>query len=282
MQQIAPNVYVKSFYPGVNAGFICTAGGTVAVDAPPLPDDARAWREQIERVAGAPIRWTILTDHHPDRLLGVGWLGAPVIAGRGTLRRLQQEPEDLWRTATGELLQRRPDAKSLEAARLVLPRLAVDGRMTLYDEGGIIVESIAGAAPGSIWVRLPDREVVFVGDTVVVGSHPFLAASPDTRAWLKTLVEMRRARFPAQLIVPGRGPACDKDGTRPLSDYIQVARRRIRSVHTAGGGRGDLIGLLVEFMAMFPVPEQEQEWVQQRVRTGLEHVYEQMRPEQEE
>ncbi|HIE39495.1 MAG TPA: MBL fold metallo-hydrolase [Anaerolineales bacterium] len=282
MEEIAPGVYVSSFYPGINVGLIVTDGGPIMVDSPPLPDDARAWRERAEEVAGGPIRYVVLTDHHPDRLIGAGWPGAPVVAGRGAFRRLREGGESLWRAVVEEWVRRRPGAEGLADARPVLPEVIVAGRVSLHGSVPVVVESVPGAAPGSVWVRLPEQEVLFAGDTVVVGAHPFLAEAPDTRAWLETLVDLRRPWFPARLIVPGRGPVCDKEATRDLSAYIQRVRRRIRSVHTAGGGRGDLAGLVEEFLSLFPIEEGERERVQRQVRAGLERVFEELRPEEAE
>lgn len=278
MEEVAPRVYAASFYPGINVGFIVTEDGAIAVDAPPLPSDAIEWRATIEQVAGGPIRYLILTDPHPDRLIGTGWMEAPIVAGRQTLQYLLEGGEPLWRAMIEEWAHRRPDVEHVEKARPVLPEILVAGRITLHGSQPVTVESVAGAAPGSVWVRLLAQEVLFTGDTVVVGSHPPLSRAPDTQAWLRTLVELRRARSPAQHIVPGRGPVCDKDATRSMSQYIQQVRRRVRSVHAAGGNRGDLAALVPEFLSFFPIAE-ERERVQRRVRAGLERVYEELRPQ---
>jgi len=280
MEQIAPGIYVSQAYPGINVGFVVTADGAVAVDAPPLPADAIAWRQRILDVTGGPIRCVVLTDDHPDRLIGVGWLGAPVVAGRGTLQRLAEGGESLWRATIEDWLRRRPDAEELERATRVMPEIAVAGAITLHSSTPVVVEAVAGAAPGSVWVRLPEHEVLFTGDAVVVGSHPRLAEAPDTRAWLGTLVELRRARFPARTIVPGRGPVGGKDSSRDVSEYIQLARRRIRSLHNAGAGRGEVAGLTAEFLARFPITgEQDRARITRQVQAGLERVFEELRAE---
>jgi len=280
MEEIAPGVYVSSFYPGINVGFVVTDDGVIAVDTPPLPADAWAWREHVLKATGSPLRYVVLTDHHLDRLIGVGWLGAPVIAGRGTLRRLQEGGESFWRAAIEEWARLRPDVEGLGRVRPVLPEVTVAGRITLHGSPPVVVEAVAGAAPGSVWVWLPRQEVLFAGDTVVVGVHPPLAETPDSGAWLKTLVRLRRARFPARLIVPGRGPVCGKEATRGLSEYIRCVRRRIRSVHTAGGSRGDLSALVAEFLPLFPAEGEERERMQRRIRASLERVYEELQPEE--
>jgi hypothetical protein len=51
MKKIASNIYVSTEYPGVNVGFIVMPEGAVAVDAPTLPRDARAWRRKVLKTA---------------------------------------------------------------------------------------------------------------------------------------------------------------------------------------------------------------------------------------
>lgn len=281
MEQIAPEVYVSTVYPGINVGFIITDAGVVAVDAPPLPSDARAWREHIREVAGDSIRYTILTDHHPDRSLSARLLGAPVIAGRGTYEYLERAQEE--DNLVEEWVESHLDPGSeLEGLELTFPEVGVGERVLIHGSPMIEVERIEGAAPGSVWVLLREEKVLFAGDTLVTGTHPIVSNAPDTRAWLKTLVEIRRSYFPADVLVPGRGGVCDQDETRPLSEYIRVARRRIRSFHTAGTDLSELPELIPELLAMFPFEQSNREQVEQRILSSLEQLYEELRPEEEE
>lgn len=280
VEEIASGVYVSSFYPGINVGLIVTDGGAVAVDAPPLPADAQSWREWILATTGGPIRYVLLTDPHPDRLVGVGWLGAPVIAGGFVFRQLREGGESWWHSLLEEWAQNQPGGVEIEPAPQVLPEIIVNGSVTLHSTVPVVVELVAGATPGSIWVRLPQQAVVFAGDTVVVGRHPLLSAAPDTRAWLETLVELRRSRSPVRLIVPGRGPLARKEDTRELSEYIQRVRRRVRAVRTAGGRRSDLARLVPEFLSLFPVEKSLQERAWREVQAGLERVFEELAQEE--
>ncbi len=279
-KQITPNVTLATFYPGVNVAWIRTERGAIAVDAPPQPSDARSWRESIVQQAGS-IRYVILTDSHLDRLLGAGLLGAPVIAGLATLRRLQEGGEIFWRAAVEEWARRWPGVENLPSPRSFLPQISVNGSITLHESPPVVIESVRGATPGSVWARLPTQRVVLTGDTVVVGDHPLLSEAPDTAEWLRTLVELRRERFPADTVVPGRGAVGNKEITRDMSTYIQLIRRRVRSVHNANGSRGDLVGLVAELLAFFPVPPERREAVQRQVRADLERVFEELRVESE-
>lgn len=284
LHKLTPNVYVTTVYPGINLGLILTDEGPVAVDAPLLPKDARAWRKEIVDLAGRAVHYTIVTDHRPERALGASLLGAPVVAARGTFRIMAKDREAYRQAAIERWASDRPGlAAELERVRVAPPEVAAGGQILLHGTPEVLVEAVAGPAPGSAWVRVAGEErVLFAGDTFTVGVHPFLGEAPDTRAWLETLVYVRRSYFPADILVPGRGPVSEKAATYPLSEYIQLARRRIRSLHAANGGRGDLDALVPELMALFPLPDERQEMVRKRVRAGLEQVYEELRPEEPE
>ena len=272
MDEIGPGIYVDTFDPGINVGFVVAEGGAIAVDAPPLPSDVLAWRETILRVAGGPVRYTILTDHRLDRSLSARLLGAPLVAGRSTRSRLS-EMRDQESEVLKEWAEQRGYELQIEGPPLALPEIAVEGRMTIHGSRSVVVETVAGAAPGSVWVLVPDSSVIFAGDTVVIDNHPLLDEAPDTAAWLQTLTRMRRPYFPAGRIVPGRGPVGTKVDTRPLSDYIRRARRRMRSLVSAGRGPSAVAGLVDEFLPLFPVEPAREREIQDRILRGLEHLY---------
>jgi cyclase len=278
MKEIAPNVYSSTEYPGVNVGFIVTEAGAIAVDAPVLPRDARAWRQQIVDVAGGPVLYVVLTDAHPDRLLSAGLLEVPIVAARAAYDRAVVYTEGFWRGVVEGWGRRYPEAAAdLSNVSIVLPEIMFTDGVTLHKGGmDVTVTQVDGASPGSAWIHLPEQDVLFAGDTVVVGEHPFLQAAPDTKAWLNTLTTLRRERFSETIIVPGRGPLCDQDASRPLSECLALARRRVRSLRASGQGRVDVTVLVAELLPLFPVPEDGREIVQRRIKAGLERLREEL------
>jgi glyoxylase-like metal-dependent hydrolase (beta-lactamase superfamily II) len=278
MKQIAPDVYASTEYPGVNVGFIVTPVGSIAVDAPTLPRDARAWRQRIVEVAGGPVLYVVLTDTHPDRLLSAGLLEAPVIAAQAACERALAYTEGFWRSVVEGWGRRYPEmADDLAGVSVALPEITFTSSLTLYKGGmDVTVTCVAGAAPGSAWVYMPERDVLFTGDVLVAASHPFMAASPGTKAWLNTLTALRRARFAETTMIPGRGPLCDQAATGPLSEYIVLARRRVRSLYTPEQTRPDLAPLVAEMLPLFAVPEDERESVTRRIKAGLDRLYEEL------
>jgi glyoxylase-like metal-dependent hydrolase (beta-lactamase superfamily II) len=280
IQQIALNIYVSGAYPGTNVGLVLTDEGPISIDAPLLPEEIVAWKKTIRELADKPLRYTILTDHRPERALGATSLGAPVIGGRGTSAILHDEDSNYGEEEIKAWADDYPDAENwLKERALPRPQLNVAGRITLHGSPEVVVESIFGPGPGSIWVRLAHARTLFVGD-IVVDTHPFLADAPNTREWLRTLVHIRRSYFPFDVIVPGRGAVTDKEATHPVSDYIQLARRRMRSFHIKGKSVDDLEEALPEFLALFPVQEGLEDLIDARVRHGLAQVLAELQPDE--
>ncbi len=285
MEKIAENVYASTDYPGVNCGFIVMPAGVIAVDAPTLPRHARAWRDEILATAGVPLLYVVLTDGHPDRLLSAGVLcgsrDVAIVAARAAYDRASEYTDGFWRGVVDGWARRYPEAANeLTQARIKLPEVMFTTGLTLHKGGkDLKIERVVGAAPGSAWVHLPEQDVLFAGDTLVVRNHPFMDAAPDTKGWLNTLTTLRRARFSDTTIVPGRGPLCTQSDTRPLSDYIALARRRMRSLHRAQQTRKDVADVVEEMLPLFHVPDEERELVQRRIKAGLEQVYRELQPQ---
>ena len=276
MKQIARNIYASTEYPGVNVGFIVVPAGAIAVDVPTLPQDARAWRRQILETAGGPILYVVLTDVHPDRLLSAGLLEAPIVAAWPAYDRASAYTDGFWRGVFESWARRCPEAADdVAKAAITLPEIMLTSRLTLHKGGrDVTVEHIGGGAPESAWIYLREPNVLFAGDTLVVETHPFLAATSDAKAWLNTLKSLRRKRFSKTIIVPGRGPLCDQSATLPLSEYIALVRRRTRSLQTGGHARADKAAMVAELLSFFPVPDEERDLVQRRVKAGLDRLCE--------
>jgi len=276
MKKIAPDIYVSTTYPGVNVGFIILPAGVIAVDAPTLPQDAHDWKQQIEETAGRPILYVVLTDAHPDRLLSAGLLEAPIVACRAAYERAVAYTDGFWRGVIDGWARRYPQAADgLSETRIVLPEVMFSNRLTLHKGGAdMTVWRVAGGAPGSAWIRLRQRNVLFAGDLLVTENHPFMSAAPDTKAWLNTLKSIRRPSFFDTIIVPGRGPLCDHSAAKSLGEYITLARRRARSL--VGQTGMDKATAVADLSHLFPIPEGENSLVQRRIKAGLDRLCEEL------
>ncbi|MCX7855340.1 MAG: MBL fold metallo-hydrolase [Anaerolineae bacterium] len=278
MNEIAPGVYVSSVYPGINVGLVVTGRWVIAVDAPPFPSDHQAWRKAA-RAIGRPIRYLILTDDHPDRLLGALWVGVPVIAGRGTWQKIRERGDGLLQGLVEDWNRRHaPQGKPIplpDLERVPLPELVVDGRVVIEDEVAVGVESVPGPSAGSIWVWLPQQAVLFTGDGALHG-HPSISESPSPTRWLEALTRLEEGTPPARVVVPGRGPVGGPEVVSPLAGYLRHAYQRLQAALSRGKSP-DLTAIAEELLHLYPPLDREKERLLPQIRAGLEHWLEEMK-----
>lgn len=278
MEEIAPNVYVTSVYPGINIGLVVTGRWAVVIDVPPFPSEHQAWRKTL-RSLGYPISYLILTDDHPDRWLGALWIDVPIIAGRGAWQKARDRGEHLPQILVEEWNRRHAGQgkaiPALESGRLPVPEIVVQGRITLEDSVSIVIEAVSGPTPGSLFVWLPQQGVLFTGD-VVAHNHLGSTEVPSFARWLETLTHLEDGALPARVIVPGRGPVGGPEVVRPTREYLLYTYQRLQAARVEGR-RPDLPALAETLLPFFPFPEGERDrWLSQ-IRAGLERWWEEMK-----
>ena len=284
MDKLTPQVFVESGYRGCTVGAIVTPLGIVCVDTPLLPADARRWRARLAELSSQPIVYTIYTDGHRDRVLGQQWLGGLVVAHEATWEKLRSYGDAMRQQVIEfQMHHGAPEAAAALSRHLQLglPQLTVSsgGTLTLHlGKPRIVVRPVGGATPGSLWVELPDQGVVFAGDVVTQNTHPFMSEATTT-IWLERLAELRAADYFATKIVPGRGGGYRRADMHKVVDYLTDMRTRVRKIMTERRGKFDAAELLPAFLDRFPIPNDEHERVQRRIRTGLERVYEELKTE---
>lgn len=275
MQKLAPGVYIETGFRGVTVGAVVTPDGLICIDSPTLPADARKWRLRLAQASQKPIRFVINTDHNRDRVLGNQWFEAPVIAHVATAERIRAYPE-IFKAGQPEGGGDYETASGLAGVRIFPPSLAFSQELILLKGGREVrLMHAPGSAPGAAWVHIPDADVLFVGDSVVVGAFPILADA-DLDQWIDSLSRLRRARFPAKIIVAGRGGVTNKAGVKPTLDYIRLVRRRVKALIRSGGQRADVANLVPSLMGCFPSPDGQRDQIARRLRAGLEHVYDEI------
>jgi glyoxylase-like metal-dependent hydrolase (beta-lactamase superfamily II) len=152
-----------------NAGFIVTSDGVVVVDALASPKQGEALLGTIRRVTRQPIRWLILTHHHPDHHFGA------IVFRRAGAKVIAHPDSRVLASEAG------PDALVADWVRVVgldamrgfefadTPDRPVTGRDTLRLGGRIIVVMAAGGghSAGDLLVWLPRERVLFAGDLLI-------------------------------------------------------------------------------------------------------------------
>jgi glyoxylase-like metal-dependent hydrolase (beta-lactamase superfamily II) len=275
MKQIAPHIYVEDRYRGVTVGCIVADSGVICIDSPMLPSDARRWREQIAKLSNKPVRFTVLTDANRERILGLQHLGGAVVAHEAAWEKIKSYGDAFRQQAVDSVSPCDATAAAEIASdlRIVVPQVTFTSTLTLYQgDTPVVIRHVGGVTPGSLWVHLPKQGVLFAGDLVTSHAHP-LTAEADIDVWLDLLDQIRDAGFPAKAIVPGRGSTCTKAALKPLAVYLRAMRTRVQSLIRLRRQKSETATLIPEFLSRYPVPSDDRECAQRRIKAGLDHIY---------
>src|SRR4029453_16911257 len=168
----------------VNSYLVEGDAGVVAIDAPLLLSDGRAFRARYEAL-GKPLLGVLVTHPHPDHFNTIGQLLAgeevPVIAHSDVEREIRAK-DDAKRAQWGPIFGDEWPAAATCPNRTVADEESVELgglRFTAWDFGLCESES------ETVWL-LGDGDVAFVGDLAFNGTHAYLAGGhPD--AWLRAI-----------------------------------------------------------------------------------------------
>ncbi|MGQ0602646.1 MAG: hypothetical protein ACT4QE_13250, partial [Anaerolineales bacterium] len=122
MQKLAKDIYIETKFAGVTVGAIVGPEGVIGVDAPTHPADARSWRQQLEQLAGKPVRFLINLDPHRDRVLNNQWFEAPVLAQEQAYEKVRLLP-DWFKNSSPEPGSESEMVTDLAGLRVTLPQL---------------------------------------------------------------------------------------------------------------------------------------------------------------
>jgi glyoxylase-like metal-dependent hydrolase (beta-lactamase superfamily II) len=272
MKEIAPGVFVESSYPPYNLVLIVTSEGGIVVDLPPNPVHTFNWLEQARAVANS-LRYVVITDAKRERQLATAACSVPIIATTAVLRAMAVYSEERARREFAEALSFQYPEEVATLNRLLphAPAIAFDDSFTFYTEERILrFESIAGSAPGSLWVVIADQELLVAGDTVVDDTVPSLDTTPDSKAWLNTMSALAH-RHTVRSIVPGRGrPVITNGDIEPQREFIRVMRRAARTLLRRGANGMSMSQTAQELGQTF-FNRQGQKAVKE-IKAGLEHL----------
>ena len=187
-----------------NAGFIVTREGVVVIDALASPREGEALLRTIRGVTRQPVRWLVLTHHHPDHTFGAivfKRAGARIIAHPDTRTLASEGGQDAliadWVRVMGLDAMR-----GFEFAEV--PDRPVTGTDTLQLGGRTIIITHPGAAhtPGDLMVWMPRERVLFAGD-LLIEDGVTMVVDGSARALERALEIIDR--LAPRIAVPGHG-----------------------------------------------------------------------------
>jgi glyoxylase-like metal-dependent hydrolase (beta-lactamase superfamily II) len=237
VRRVAPTVHgYRSGELGlfVNSYLVEGAEGVVAVDAPLLLSDGRAFRARLEALR-KPLLGVLVTHPHPDHYNTIGELLAgesvPVIAHGDVAREIREKDEakraqwkpmfgDEWPSSATFPNRLVGDEESLELGDL---------RFTAWDFGP------GESRSETVWL-LGDGDTAFVGDLAFNGTHAYLADG-NTDAWLRAIERAEEALADVHTLYVGHGAPTDAAAFPEQRRYLLMVRE---AIGRAAGARREL------------------------------------------
>lgn len=247
MQNVTSGVWTTTTLRGCNPSYVVTDDGVVVVDTPQLPTCAVAMRAAAE--AAGPIRYVINTEHHVDHIFGNYFFAGAgaVVHHRGVRDNFMEVTADLdsYEYAAEAVVTDDPAGLALLPDRATYFEHPNDGDIVFTGDLTLVVGTTTfellhtpGHTPGQIAVHVPERRVVFTGDTVFSGCQTWLMNSSVTQ-WLESLD--RLAELDVDHVVPGHGPVVTLAGLAAQRDVLNEWVDAVRHGVDEGWSRDEVV-----------------------------------------
>jgi len=272
MQELSDNVYIEDEYAGVTLGAINLAHGLIQIDAPPSPEDGRAWRATLLNLGGGVERVLINLDSHPDRTLGVRAMDCTVIAHEATAQVFRSRPNTFKAQGdeTGADWERIPGIGSI---RWALPEITFTDQMVIHwSNVEVVLEHHPGPSAGAIWVVLPEQRIIFIGDLVLKGQPPFLT-NANLPAWIESLEALLKAPYRGATIVSSRGGTVSEVYIRNQLEFVKKANNDLDRLAARQASPAATEKLINPLLSSIRSPAARHKQYAQRLRYGLSHYY---------
>ena len=219
-----------------NALVVVTAQGVVLVDTGNNPPETRLLANFIKSVTGEPVRYVVISQNHGDHTGGAPLFAPPanvIVHDRVAKDWAAWKPYQIksWRKRFRE----RADA--LKDVNPIATVLSFSDRMTLR-LGGKTIELIYvddPYNPGDIAIWLPEEGVMHAGFVGYRDRHPDIRPdySHGTTSGMLKQLEVLSALRP-KVMVPAHGPLGDVKDLHALTDYLLLARSKVRTMMEKG------------------------------------------------
>lgn len=272
MHPIKEGIYYEDIYAGVVLGAVILPEGTLCIDTPFRPDQARAWKSYILTQSRSNHCILVNLDEHVDRTLGNRYIDLTILSHQKTFNTINnrtnifkgQQPD------TGSEWEKYPE---MIGARWTPPDITFTNHLSIHwGDSTIAFDHRPGPASGAIWVEIPEKKVIFVGDSVIVNQPPFLAEA-DIPAWLETLSLLRRRKYQDYSIISGRSGPVPHEAIKSQQALLRSILGRLERMADRKNPPKNTFKMVSAIMAKLEVPKRYEKFFSQRLQYGLFEYY---------
>jgi glyoxylase-like metal-dependent hydrolase (beta-lactamase superfamily II) len=272
MKQIAPRVHIEDGFLGPVLGVLSLSMGTIMIDSPPCPEDARTWRATLRNMNSGVNRLLINLDDHFDRTLGTRAMDCSVFAHIETAESFR----DRGTVFKGQTLDSGADWEKcigLSGVRWAAPNLTFDRQAHLHwDDTPVVVEHHPGPTPGSSWVILPAEKIVFIGDLVLVNQPPFLE-NASLEAWIEALNVLLLASYRDFSVISSRSGLVTAEHMRNQKEQIRYIDKRVKAMASRKSGVEETGAVAEKVLSDLSFSREKADQYRRRLSYGLQRYY---------
>jgi glyoxylase-like metal-dependent hydrolase (beta-lactamase superfamily II) len=228
-ERLTPDVWMLTGVGG-NVGVLVTGAGVVVVDTMTFTRQGDAIEKKVAELTDQPVVAVLNTHYHQDHTHGnPGFApGTKVVSTVNTLKHLKERDADYWKDAPArDLLPNDTftDVKELKIGTKTI-RASYHGR---------------GHTDGDLVVLFVEDRVLVSGDLGWNGHWPNidLEAGASVRLWPATLDAV--IALPYDKVIPGHGPATDRQGLRAFREFLVALWAQTSAVAAKGGTVDDAL-----------------------------------------
>jgi len=275
MREIKSGVYLEKKFPGVQVAAIAGGDGLMLVDFPLRIDDGREWLAQLAELGS--VKYLVLMDHHPDRVLGTRTLDVPGVAHDHTRTAIAAWP-DTFKGSTRPIGGDSDCLKRITGVSKTVPQISFSDETLIYlGERIVRIWHVPGHMPGAIWLSLSDAKVVFIGDTVTKSEPPYFGEA-DLEAWLKALDELRSPKYKGYRLVSARDGYVDRNAINAMARFLRRIPPAMARLEAKGGTPKEAARIGSRLISSHRVTSARRELVVQRMQASLIELHARMHP----
>jgi cyclase len=252
-----------------NAGIVDLGDRVLIFDTTMSPQACRDLVKAAQEQTGKPVMLAALSHWHQDHVLGGQSLPdrIPLIATRRTRELVAEQlpgsiatnrenlPRLLHELEAKLKIERDADQRDeigqqidlyrmaledLPHLELRLPNQTFEDKIVIYGPARVVelLTFGGGHTESDALLYLPGDQIIFVGDLLFNGLHPWIGHSnPDE--WLRIYDKIEALDPTVEVVVPGHGPVATPAAFAALRRYIPALRRLVDEVIRAGGSLDD-------------------------------------------
>lgn len=272
MHNITDGIYYQDIYAGVVLGAVILPQGTLLIDSPFRPEQARSWKSSLLTHSGGTHRLIVNLDEHIDRTLGNRYIDLTLLAHKNTADEIENRANVFKGQSfeTGSEWEKYPDTIG---ARWAHPNITFDDHLNLYwGDCEILMVYRPGPAKGSIWVEIPSKKVLFLGDAALVDQPPFLA-NADIPTWIESLSLLRSREYSDYTFISGRSGQITGEGIKKQIAMLKSIQGRLETLSRRNSPPEWTERIIPSLLSKLDFAHKYEPYFTQRLQHGLHQYY---------